>query len=607
MNSISDRDIDWLALEGCEAVGYLPGQTAAYDLAGFDRIMRQDVAPGTYRTRDFARPDRGVSPPSRAEFLNEPYLTRIGGFRREKLFSPDEIGAIVRGYGIAWNDGLGNGMFESLLIDRKYGLHASFELPVFGFDVPFTESEWSAFREFYPEHVAKVLGHLAELNAVYRDELLRRESIVCVLFCLETPLSLFAKALRRNPREVCEELDAATGRGLPVVAPSTTEDRAALAKFWAFIRRKHSDALEFQSQTIRAALGDRARIVGNSHELPPVDLDGFGRTYDYPGVAVRPALLTDELMLRHYVPFCVQWVRDLSGRAPMASIRVNLLAAGCRFIPSDNLIRHWYEQAIRHGAGGFYFYARDYPSSLADHPYDGPIPGNPDLSTSPDVRWKASLEMLAEVGASKRLALPPAEMAILAATHSALLHRVEWRRIYAAFSACAESRIHTCFVSDGRIENEGVPSGTKIVLAPVLEFVSPAMKEGLENFTASGGVLIVPDRPLCDLNGKHAVTISGAERTDREAFDVFPLDEEGSRETLARLADLIQRRVAQGDIDKLSWVFDISLDDLRPVDVSPLRKADPEIRFDTWMYEHSSDWILPYVEKDPGHEKEVER
>jgi hypothetical protein len=519
----------------------------------------------------------------------------MAGSRRQRLFGPDEIGSRISRHGIAWNDGLGNGLFESLLIDRKYGLGHTLEAPAVPMEAPFLDTEWPAFEEAYRRRLARVLARLQEAEGVYGHPLVRRESGLCVLWWQEMPLALFARALRRAPDAVGEDLIAAIGCGAPPIEPATARDRAALARFWSFIRRRQGRVLEFASTVLREALGDGTKIVGNLHELPLHDMAALGRTFDHPGLAMRPALLSDEVMLRHYIAYWTQLFRDLTGRPPMVSVRVNLLAAGCRFMPSANLIRRWYDQTVRHGAGGYYFWTRDYPSDLHHDPYDGPIPGNPDPSALPTVRWDTSLEMLGLLAGRKRFRPPAAQVAVLVPLEAALLHRREWRRIYAAFAAGAEARIHTGFVSDSSIARDGVPRHVRVLAAPALEFVSPALREGLEAFTGAGGLLLTADNSCGDGDGNPAPPVAGAEELGTDLFDVFPLDRPATAEDLARLSGAIAERVARTEADACSWVFDVCCENLPSAETTPPRPADPDIRFDHCFYQHSSNWILPYL------------
>ena len=237
----------------------------------------------------------------------------------------------------------------------------------------------------------------------------------------------------------------------------------------------------------------------------------------------------------------------------------------------------------------------EYPSNLRENPYNGPLVGNPDLSTCPKMRWTTSLETIGNTAKSKRFCPPAAQVAILVPRETALLYRPQWRRICAAFSACADVRLHTGFLLDHELMQTGVPSTVRVILAPVLEFICPVLRAKLESFTAAGGMLLVADSCYYDMDGNSAAVIKGAIKVDDELFDVFPLDNPSSSDALGRLSEIIAERVKQQNIDSFSWVFDISCESLPPANKNPFRKVDPDVSFETWMYEHSSDWILPYT------------
>jgi hypothetical protein len=194
--------------------------------------------------------------------------------------------------------------------------------------------------------------------------------------------------------------------------------------------------------------------------------------------------------------------------------------------------------------------------------------------------------------------VPTAQVAILVPSDAALLHRTEWRRIYAAFSACAEARIYTRFILDREIIRAGVPTEIRLILAPILEFLSPKLRAMLERFTQSGGVLLVTDPNCWDSNGDPVSPIVGAQDISSERFDVFPLGEPASQEALTRSAEWVREELERHRIDDLSWVFDVSCGNLPPGRRSELRAPDPDVKFEHWLYEHGSDWIPPYLASD---------
>jgi len=400
---LTEEQLDQLALDACGTIGYKGGKVAGYDVAGYDRVLRREVPPQSVRQLTGERPEEQPAP-AEARFDEEPYLARIGGFRRAHVYGPNEIGRLFREMRFTWNDGLGMGHYESLLINRKFGLNQVFEAPAFGFEMPFLEAEFPVFRKEYQVTVERMRARVREMSAVYGEDLLKRPRGLGVIISRHTPLQLFSDALDRDPDGVRAELRAAIGQDLPPVQPATEKERLIQSKFWAFIREKHGRILQIKMEILRRELGrdiDEFLVLGNYHELPYFDMDNFGRVYDYPAVATRPLLLEDDLMLRHYNAYFVQLFHDLTGKPPMVSLRVNLSAAGCRFVPDRNLIREWYNQAVRHGAGGFYKWPRDYPMDLND-PYDGPMPANPEPNTLPEIRWESSLEAISIAATHKR-------------------------------------------------------------------------------------------------------------------------------------------------------------------------------------------------------------
>ena len=597
MSIATEKQIDRLALEGCDQIGFRSGTVLSYDMGGYDRVDRREVPPGSLESRDAPKPD--VTPtPAEARFDDKVYSARMSGVRREHLFGPEKIGSLIARVGAQWNDSLGNGLAEALLIDRKYGFRHALEAPRLGFVMPFLEGELPAFEEYYRKRVARMAERLKELEPLYGAPLVGREEGQCILCTHETPLSLFWNACQRDEDEVKRELVEAVGRDTVPFEPAAPADRAALARFWSWVRRKHAQVLAFEAGALREGLGEGTRIIGNSHELPPLDLQTLGESFDAVGLAVRPALMEDDVLLRHYVSHYTQLVHDLSGKRPAVSVRVNLLGAGARFMPAAGLIRRWYDQAVRHGAGEFYFWTRDYPSDVKTNPYDGCIPGNPDPSTIPAVRWQATLDALGLLVRRRRFKTPPADVVILVPTESGLLHRLEWRRIYAAFAACAEARVHAGFVSDAAVARDGVPSGVKLLVAPVLEFVGPELREKIEGFTASGGALLCGDERCWDAEGGEAAPLAGAHVVKSGTFDTFPLEGQASLDALKRSTEWVKGEVVKREIDARSWVHDVVCENLPPGDGPGLREGDASVEFEHWLYEHSSNWILPYVRRE---------
>ncbi len=598
MNNLNFEQLDRLALDACGTIGYKGGKVAQYDVAGYDRVPRREVPPKSVRQMAAPVPEEAPAP-LEARFEDTPYLARIGGFRRMHAYGPDEIGRKFQEMRFVWNDGLGMGHYESMLINRKFGLNQVFEAPSFGFGMPFLEGEYPRFRQQYRQIVERMRSRVQEMSAVAGEDLLARPKGVCVSISRHTPLQLFFDAIERDPEGVTAELLVAIGQEMPPVTPETPQERLIQNRFWAFIREKHGRILEIKMEVLRDVLGSgmgEFLVLGNYHELPYFDMEYFSRVYDYPAVATRPLLLEDDLMLRYYNAYFVQLFHDLAGKPPIVSLRVNLSAAGCRFVPDENLIREWYNQAIRHGAGGFYKWPRDYPMDMSD-PYDGPMMANPEANTWPEKRWEGSLEAISMATTHKRFVQPDAEVAILVPKQGALLHRAEWRRIYSAFSACAEEKIFVNFLHEPKAV-AGIPAQVKALIVPVLEFVSDELKSALDGFAARGGKLYLGSAGLLDGEAENPVTLEGAALLEEGLLEIFPLDGQSDPARLAKAAQAMREVVTESGADDLSWVYGIGLSSLPPTDVTDLRPGDESIVFEHWMYEHGSNWLVPFINDD---------
>jgi hypothetical protein len=595
MAELTESSFDRLALDACETIGYEPGRVAAYDVAGYTRILRREIPPAKVRYYDMPNAQTG-SLSAEARFEDRAYLVRIGGFQRRNLYGPDEVGVLFRKLGIAWNDGLGNGMYESLLIDRKYGLSHSLEAPAFELTLPFFAKDWPRFEEEYRRCLHRLEARLKELEPVYGAQMLKQKGGMCVLHVPLSPLSLFIKAYQQDRDRVTEELQRWTGQPTLPIEPVTFVDRLALTKFWSLVRIRQGQVTERTVGLLREKLGSNITIVGNFHELPVYDFESYGNAFDYPAVATRPLLLEDGLMLRHYTAYFTRLFRDLTGKPPIVSIRINLSAAGSRFVPGPNFLQTWTDQAVRHGAGGFYLWPRDYPIDLSD-PYDGPILGNPEPNTRPQERWEKYLQLHSDLATHRRFIPPDPQVAILVPMNSALLYRREWRRIYSAFSACVEAGIYAGFQGDWRAARSGIPAHVRLLIVPVLEFLSPALRAALEQFTQAGGRMLFAAGDLYDQEGNPVPPLRGAMIIPAELFDAFPLDAESSESLLQECARLLRKEVEQNQVKAHSWVYDLTLACLPVESKTNLREPDTEIQFDHWLYEHSSKWIYPYLKK----------
>jgi hypothetical protein len=599
MVNLGEQDFDRLALDSSEIIGFVSGSVVDYDVAGYDRCSRIEVDPGSLPTHDY-EPDQVLATPPQAAFMDQSYLVRVAGFRRRNKFGPDQIGQTFREHGVAWSDGLGNGLYESLLICRKYGLGHVLEAPILGFPLPFLEPEFEGFSTKYDRYLETYIADLKIMQHIYGGEFTGDVLKLIVLWEKDYPLAHFIRAYQRSPQQIGAEIEKVIGMDELPIHPQTPVERAALMKFWNWVRLKQSRVVEVEAQILREKLGPNTNVIANPHELPVLDFDGQARAFDIPAVALRPLLLDDPLMLRHYVAYFTQLNHDLTGKAPMVSVRMNLSAATPTFVPTRRLIQHWYDQAVRHGAGSFYFWTRDYPTNNDPDTFDGPIPGNPIASTLPQERWDASLDILGHLSSHQRFLQPRAEVAILIPTDSALLHREEWRRIYTAFSALTQKRIFTNFISDRQIENDGVPENLRLLIAPVLEFLSDELHQNLEAFIRRQGRLIITNEEFYDRQGLPVDGLQDAQVLDSSIFDAFPVGLPGNIQTHERAEQLLMDSVLAVGIDLKSWVFDLYCSNLPETEYTWLREYDPDVYFAPWLYEHGSEWIMPYLKDFPN-------
>ncbi len=598
MIKISEKEFNQLALDFAEVFEYESGSTVDYDVAGYQRVPRSEIDPKALMQKDIEKRE-SFSMPKEATFLDEPYVARLAGFRRREKFGPDEIGALLQDHRIAWNDGLGNGLFESLLINKKYGLRHVLEAPILGFRTPYVEEEWSDFPESYRKIGKRFIDDVQLMENIYGGKFCDAPKNLVVMWSKDYPLPNFMNAYKRSPEKVSLELEQLIGTSELPIQPTTPIERLQLIKFWSWVREKQAKIQIVQADILREMLGPNTQVISNPHELPVLDFAGFGRAFDIPSVAVRPLLIDDDVFLRHYIAYFSQLFHDLTEKKPMISVRMNLSAATPKFIPTGELIRSWYDQAVRHGASSFYFWTRDYPTNDHKETYDGPIPGNPIESTLPKERWETSLDILGELSTHKRFEQPVAEIAILVPLKSALLDCKAWRKIYATFSALAEQMIFANFLSDKQMEAGKLSYKTRMLIVPEIEFLSVEIKNQLEKFTKRGGIIMGGQNDLYDLNCNPVKMELINEIIDDEMFNIYPVDQASSREKLDALGEMLKGFIEKYEIDSKSWVFQVQYDNLPATSSTWMRKSDPSVYFAPWQYEHGSEWIMPYVKEIP--------
>jgi hypothetical protein len=103
---------------------------------------------------------------------------------------------------------------------------------------------------------------------------------------------------------------------------------------------------------------------------------------------------------------------------------------------------------------------------------------------------------------------------------------------------------------------------------------------------------------LCrDEEGKKEIEITCTKKIEAEYLDVFPLGAKSSEKKLNNLAEFFSEQIKKNGIEPFSWIFDVSCSNLPKVKKSQHRRPQRDITFDTWMYEHSSNWVLPFLGK----------
>ena len=89
---------------------------------------------------------------------------------------------IIKEAGIRYADNLGNGLFESLLLCRKYGISPTLEAPALGFKLPFLHGELPEFEKMYRKIVRRMKSNIAMIESILKYELIGRKNQVWILW-----------------------------------------------------------------------------------------------------------------------------------------------------------------------------------------------------------------------------------------------------------------------------------------------------------------------------------------------------------------------------------------------------------------------------------------
>jgi hypothetical protein len=624
------QEMDFLALRGAETLCFKPGAASEYDVEHYKRIPRRFTDFGKHKYYETEPlPIKDLSSlrdlPSKLGKLagDRPYLLRMGGFRRASFYRPDEIGGMLRVSGVQYADGIGNGLFENLLLCRKYGIWPVFEAPALGFSLPFLKTDFPAFKRFYRKKILKMRRDLEIVEHILGRKIAKRKNQPWVLWLRYSPLALYFHALEENHGAVADEMEASIGIKRAPVGEKTVEERAAFVRFWSYLRRRHAELLLLMSEIFREEIVGGGIIMGNMHANPIVDYLSLPRIFDFPGLAIRPGYLEEKSLHSSYIAYTIGLLRDLTGKLPVISVRSNLLSSGIRFIPGINALNLWYSIAVRAGVSGFYFWPRDYPSSEGPSGYDGPMCGNPDPSAMGKERWQTNLDIFSKLRGVRVFNPPQAEVAIMVCCDS--LDVEGWEKVFRTFHLFESARIRTKFIDISVIErNIQKLAPYKLVVVPTLTLCSSGGVECLKAYLESGGRLLSGDKTLgeADFEGRlmnpgftYLEMMVNVDEVDtkppfvwHEPRLVTPTEENTSggmcREEFRSLTMKLRKLCSRLSIDPQEWVYDVSVDNVGSVSgkISGYDEARsaPELVLEHYFYEHSSDWILPDFE----HRKE---
>ncbi|HWB55047.1 MAG TPA: hypothetical protein VG722_12670 [Tepidisphaeraceae bacterium] len=620
------QQIDRLAFNQCETVVAAPGSVMAYDVEFYDRVERRKLLA---HAPDYFNPSAKRRRRVPAQILtkhvaNSRYLLRLGGFRRDTVFGPDAAASEIAAAGIQYADSIGNGLFEHLLLCRKHGIIPAFEAPAMEMPLPFLDREMVVFAKMYRRHIEEMRDCLLLAEKIYGHKIVNRPGQPWTLWLAISPLALFLTSMQRNPRETSGELKSAAGICRLDASVRTPKDRARQAGAWRFIRRQHMRILKIMSETLRDMVAADGLIVGNMHTLPPVDYELMGEAFDLPGLAVRPGYVKDPWLREPYVGYAVRLFSDLCNRRPLVSIRANITAAGTYCVAGKNAISAWYDEALRLGAGGFYVWPVDYP--MGGVGYRGAMAGNPDASLRGPERWESLLKNCQALASRRQFTPPVAEVGILVPYD--VLDRDGWKKIMETFIELRTARIWSRLIPARAAEREeSALFHLKLLIIPCLPLASGELINRLNQHVRSGGTVAIPSLPvgIHDLDGAVQPGLCGLTREDASSPEhmfgsgrvVLPPEPTMGRAIqftdrsyhLSRTAAHWKKIAAKSMLNDLSWIFEITADDLPPADpasdVAP--PPDPAVRLRHYMYEHSSDWIFPHLQNAPTFPHDIEQ
>lgn len=489
--TIPSEVIDALAMEGTANPGYT-------------NLSRKDTPFGTYKVWDYHRPYKQKILTYNPEYsAGEPYITHMTGFRRGTMFGPDLIGRIFRENHITYNDGLGDGLLESLMIEKKYGLKHFFYGPDADYAPPILEKEYADFRQKVAEECRYMADWLQRLSRLYGQQFINQPDMLYSLLVYygHDGFNFFAKRLQQDYSGINEEFKAEHGYDLPLmVTPDKPVEYARRRALWRYIHRKYGELGVIKSEEYRKGFVGQGKITGNIHFSSQVDYELWGKIFDYPGISARAHMIEHPLGWEYFYGYVTRLIADLTDKPPLVAPRVNLLGMGARIIPTPAAQKYWYAQVAQNGGRGFMEWVWDYPADYNNpHAYTGQNVGNPDQSTLPKLRWETMLYATKILCETNRFIPPKAETAILISLDSCTMEK--WRRIFSAYIELVKADVWHQFISDQEIR-EGTEnlSSFRVVYIPFMDYEHTKVINEIERFVRSGGTVISSDPAIFSYN-----------------------------------------------------------------------------------------------------------
>lgn len=496
--TLSAEAANRLAAEGLYVFSAYQSNFATYDVCAYRRMRRTETAFGHHKPLALRRNAIKRLKPRRDCRLRTPYLTLLTGFRRGRNFGADEIGYALASAGIRFADGPGNGLLESVMIARRYGIRPLFQLPDGCSTKYYLDEEMDALSKEFGKALDFEVEFLHGLEKLTGAEYVSDGEMLWAL--VEDngldPFGLFVANYRRIPARIAKAFERETGHRFTLHEPRNDHERLVRAEFWSFVRHRYNQVQAAKAKAVRKRFP--GVVISNIHFDSVVQYSEWGAVYDVPGVGIRPAISNDPNAWRHWVGYATRLIADATQKNPIVSIRTNLGAAGNRRVPTAATTKYWHSQAVRNGVRGFAFWVLDFPGDSRDpRKYHGPIPGNPDLSTRPLERWHSLLDVAEQLRQSQVFVPPMSDVAIFVNLFGSSAEH--WRHAFAAYSMLEARRVYCNFVTDENIlSGKSQLANFKLILIPELSVVQSSVLRAFERYVRGGGIVVA-------INSQHLI------------------------------------------------------------------------------------------------------